>query len=354
MLDVAIGITFTFLLLSLICTALQEIIEAFLKKRASDLEKGIRELLQDTTPNAEGIVADLYRHSLLSGLYKGPYIPLGNKMPTYIPASNFTIALLDIVLPGTATNLSGSVGGGTPSSPGTIPVPPTSVTVKSLTPLRNAITNLPVASTNLKNALLPLIDAAGDDIDKARSNIENWYNTSMDRVSGWYKRRTQKVLIVLGLLLSLAMNADTIAIYKSLLNDPPLRNSLVSAAQEYAKTIPNDTSSARDRVDENAKKLYALRLPIGWDWNDNGDVSINNKYLALPWSDPTIQGDSSKQFFSYLLKLIGWLITALAISLGAPFWFDTLNKIMVVRSTVKPHEKSPEEASDDRQNPKGK
>jgi hypothetical protein len=35
--------------------------------------------------------------------------------------------------------------------------------------------------------------------------------------------------------------------------------------------------------------------------------------------------------------------------MGAPFWFDLLNKIMVVRSTVKPKEKSPEEASEDRQ-----
>jgi hypothetical protein len=48
-------------------------------------------------------------------------------------------------------------------------------------------------------------------------------------------------------------------------------------------------------------------------------------------------------------SLPGWLLTALAISLGAPFWFDLLNKIMVIRSTVKPHEKSPEEASEDRQ-----
>jgi hypothetical protein len=42
---------------------------------------------------------------------------------------------------------------------------------------------------------------------------------------------------------------------------------------------------------------------------------------------------------------VGWLITALAVSLGAPFWFDMLNKFIVVRSTVKPHEKSLEEKS---------
>jgi hypothetical protein len=50
------------------------------------------------------------------------------------------------------------------------------------------------------------------------------------------------------------------------------------------------------------------------------------------------------------MRILGWVITGFAISLGAPFWFDLLNKIMVVRSTVKPHQKSPEESSEDRQN----
>jgi hypothetical protein len=46
--------------------------------------------------------------------------------------------------------------------------------------------------------------------------------------------------------------------------------------------------------------------------------------------------------------LLGWAITAFAISLGAPFWFDLLNKFMVIRSTVKPFEKSQPEGSEDR------
>ena len=44
---------------------------------------------------------------------------------------------------------------------------------------------------------------------------------------------------------------------------------------------------------------------------------------------------------------LGWLLTAFAVSFGAPFWFDLLNRFMVVRSTVKPKEKSPEEGSKD-------
>lgn len=152
------------------------------------------------------------------------------------------------------------------------------------------------------------------------------------------------------------MNADTIAIFKSLMNDAPLRNSLVNAAQEYAKSSSlADTANAVKRVDENAKKLYDLRLPIGQDWNNNattGNTNTSEKNhktnysLAIPWANNAQDGNLFK---NWLLKVIGWLITALAISLGSAFWFDTLNKIIVIRSTVKPHEKSQEEASEDRQ-----
>ena len=47
----------------------------------------------------------------------------------------------------------------------------------------------------------------------------------------------------------------------------------------------------------------------------------------------------------WLETLTGWLITTLALSLGAPFWFDTLNKFMVVRSTVKPKRRARQRAA---------
>jgi hypothetical protein len=69
-----------------------------------------------------------------------------------------------------------------------------------------------------------------------------------------------------------------------------------------------------------------------------------DQIVIWPWQTGFGEG-----FLDWLGRLPGWLLTALAITLGAPFWFDLLNKIMVIRSTVKPHEKSPEESSEDRQ-----
>lgn len=358
MLDSVIGIIFIFLLLSLICTALNELLENFIKNRAKDLEQGIFELLQSNEKNK--LLELFYSHPLIRSLYKGSYSPGSSRLPSYIPASNFALTLLDLLKPATETNYSGTTGGGTVT---------TSVLNlgKDLKDLRESINLFP--DLTIKQALLAIIDASESDMNKVRRNLEDWYNTSMDRVSGWYKRRVQKILIVMGFLLALAVNADTIAIYKSLQNDPPLRNSLVTAAQEFAKTNSDKDSSAEIRIDRNLHKLEMFDLPMGWNWSDsvrfikiNRSKIIKNKagkkdstinyidYQPLSFGNGPLAVPPPNHFSLWLLKILGWLITALAISLGAPFWFDTLNKIMVVRSTVKPHEKSPEEASQDKQN----
>src|SRR5881628_675912 len=120
-LDVAIGMIFVYLLLSLICSAANELIELALKKRAIDLERGIRELL---VPGSESgtsdLVAKLYNHSLINGLFGGRYedTRIASKLryiwrtqlPTYIPSRSFALALMDLVLPGAAA-------GGSPAAP---------------------------------------------------------------------------------------------------------------------------------------------------------------------------------------------------------------------------------------------
>src|SRR5215471_3393478 len=105
--DVAMGMVFVYLLLSLMCSAANELIELWLKNRATDLERGLRELLQD--PDGSGLVQKVYNHPLISGLFEGDYqkVTLGMgkrmmgrvKLPSYIPSRTFALALMDIILP---------------------------------------------------------------------------------------------------------------------------------------------------------------------------------------------------------------------------------------------------------------
>jgi hypothetical protein len=206
----------------------------------------------------------------------------------------------------------------------------------------------------LRTALLTLIDEAQGDVERARRNIEDWYDGMMDRVSGWYKRRTTVLMLLLGFVVAAVVNADTINMANTLARDGALRSSLVAAAEQRIRTplpittpgVPITTPGGTpEEVDAQATKnlqstydsLNALGLPLGWTW-----------------ATPTNTNDRRRvpdTFGDFLLKLVGLLVTGFAISQGAPFWFDVLNKFMVVRSTVKPSEKSREQPSKDRATP---
>jgi hypothetical protein len=178
----------------------------------------------------------------------------------------------------------------------------------------------------VKSALAAFETAAANDAAQLQKSVEDWYNTSMDRVSGWYKRRTQIIIFILGIVVCVVLNADCIDYAKRLSKDGSLRQGVVAMAQAAAKTDPaKDETKPEDRIKNEIKSLDGIGLPIGWDEKDKAMGYLN----ATP------------------SHLFGWLLTALAVSLGAPFWFDTLNKLMVIRSTVKPHEKSKEEGAKD-------
>jgi hypothetical protein len=323
-LDVGVGLVFVFLLLSLACSAANELLEAAVKYRARALELGLRELLDD--PQAAGLVRRLYGHPLVSGLFRGAYDPnsKGN-LPTYIPARTFALALMDVLQPASATVLSGAAGAlltPLPSTPA--PAVPNAGPVQQF---RQTIAGLP--ASQVRTALLSLIDAAGDDASRARQNIEDWYNTSMDRVSGWYKRRTQAIIAVIGLTLVVAVNADTVGIARYLSTNKTARALIVSQAESAVRpapgqpaAVPPDLKTALQQLDEEGA------LPLGWKREATRD------WRRVPQSPG-----------EWALKILGLLLTTFAVSLGAPFWFDMLNKIMVVRSTIKSEDKAAPQAS---------
>jgi len=312
-LDIAIGVAFVFLLLSLIASTLNEIILSFLNMRGKELLCGLKTLLDDD--DGTGLVKDLYNHGQIFGLFKGDFNPkkTGN-LPSYIPSENFVMALLDVV----------------PEAVSKEPVVETR-TAASLDSLRKAAQKLAEDAKTEKvgKPLVSMIDVAGDDIGKLKKSLENWFNSAMDRVSGWYKYRTQWMLFGIGLVLAATLNADTIRIVKQLSRDPTLRQSIVAAAQSAKPSDNKGGESIKDQIQQaqtEISNIQSIGIPLGWAGTPR----------------PSSYGE-------WLQVSGGWLLTAIAISLGAPFWFDMLNKIIVVRSTVKPREKSREEESKDKQ-----
>lgn len=368
LLEVAIGIIFVYLLVSLLCSALNELIEAWLKYRARYLEEGIRRLLSDP-----GLADTLFNHPLVK--------PLGDN-PSYIPARTFSLALWNIAT--TEATKGQQVAAGVTQDVATI-----RALIGGLDEQRYG---------NIKASLLSLIDEAGNDLEKARANVEGWYNDAMDRVSGWYKRRTHVILILLGLVAAFTLNIDTIQITKALLYNDTLRKSVADAAEKYVNENPTppksatqsttpatpstppatpsatpapsasppatpdpaqEAAEAQTKVDVVRTQLDQLGLPIGWPIKPQSgdarytDIKDDKARQAQYAADVSAYNTDPRWWapggYGAFLKLLGLILTALAVSQGAPFWFDLLNKFIVIRSTVKPREKSQQEGTKDKQ-----
>ena len=319
-LDIALGLALVFLLVSLIASAIREAIETWVKARAVHLERGIRELLDD--PKGTGLARAFYEHPGIYPLFNGPYVHkevrrFGGSMPTYIPARNFAVTVIDL-----------AVRGRLPAGLAAMQTSP-EITVAAV---REGAGRM--RSAMVSHAILMATDHAKN-VNDVMQNLQAWYDSVMDRVSGRYKRRTQFGLFFIGLGLAIVLNVNAIFLADHLATNKTLRQALAARAEAVVKDTSyqrrvRDTALSRADLEAIQADLTGLKLPIGLEQLDN-----------------TPEGQRTGAW--YLRLVAGWLMTAFAVTLGAPFWFDMLNKFMVIRSTVKPHEKSPEEGSEDRQ-----
>lgn len=318
-LEICIGLILVFLIVAVICTAIREGLESWLKTRSAYLERGIRLLVNDL--NGSGLAKSIYNHPLIYGLYWGEYksgsagkdapvFARGGNLPAYIPTKNFALALMDIVAKGPDPDAAGAIGN----------------EHISLDAIKANINSL--GDPQIRRVLTSALLVAQNDINKYQKFLEEWYDGSMDRVSGWYKRSTQKIIFLIAITASVGLNVNAIRMVNYLAQNEAARKLIV----ESATTVSKDSTATKMEAGAAREQLNSLNLPIGWD---------NGKESAY------IKANDDSSWNTIFGPLLGWIITALAATLGAPFWFDMLNKIIVIRSTVKPDEKSPEEASKD-------
>ncbi len=273
--DIALGLIFIYFLLSVAASHINEVIAGMVQARAKNLEAGIRGLLADPELSKQ-----VLNHPLISGLGGKP-----GRLPSYIPANTFALALFDTILP---------AGQQAPN----------------LDAMRAQVAQMPEGAA--KRALLSMIDKSNGDMTKARGEVEAWFNAGMDRVSGVYKRWIQQVTFVVALAVTVILGVDTLALANSLWQQPALRAALANQAAQTTPTIQTvQGTSAQDAL----KALSSANLPIAWQ--------------TVPQTAP-----------EWFQKVLGLLLTTLAVSLGAPFWFDLLKNLANLRSSGPPPPKS--------------
>jgi hypothetical protein len=313
-LDIAIGLSFVYVLFSVFCSAVQEAIAGVLQWRARTLEEALRNLLEDNGASGEmgapaavapvttaavspppapalgsvlaaqqarvGTLKDqVLSHGLIRPLYKE------GRKPSYQNPKLFALALLDIVAPGKSEDPIEGVGN------------------------QIALADIP---NGVKDALLGLTKGIAKDRDHLRNLVEDWFNGTMERVSGWYKRKAQFVICVLSLVVSIGLNVNTISIGETLAKNTAVRAAVVAQAEKSTIKVGAKPKEAAKAITE----VQQLGLPIGW--NKSG-------------SDPAQANFESAGEIAHTVG--GWLLTFIALSLGAPFWFGLLGKLTSLRSS---------------------
>jgi hypothetical protein len=260
-LEVAVGMVFCFAAIALIVSSIYEAIASIFGLRSKTLLTGVKALLNDDT--FSDLARGIYNHALINPRASGTAETENDliNLPSYIDAKDFSTAFLDCIqsVPGDFTKLGDDI---------------------------EAISD-PQLKTLLKGFY---VHAQGDAV-VMHQKLATWFDGSMDRVSGAYKRWSQLWCFLIGLVIAALFNIDTFHVFSTLWAHPSLVASLDTVGMEH-------TSDAMNRL---------VALPVGWE---------------------TFPPEFGQALF---IQLVGWLVTASAALFGAPFWFDILQQILKIR-----------------------
>ena len=227
-------------------------------------------------------------------------------LPSYISGSSFADAVIDTI----------------------VPDPKQETTMDTI---RICVDNLPDSLETLKKSLQALVHTAGDDINQFRTLVEEWYDDHMDRVSGWYKRHVAKITLVVGAILVLLLNINTITIGRTLYSDSTIRAAVSSvAAKSTSCPTGQNQPACLANLEAQLRAAAQAGMPLGWATVP--DCAKPNS--ACNWLDQRgILSRHGGSAWELTLFIIGFLITIIALVPGARFWFDLLTKLGSLRST---------------------
>jgi hypothetical protein len=277
--DVAIGLSFAYLLLSVLSTGITETISRFTKMRARTLENWLQAVLRDPDKSVDRY-EDFLKTPIITALMKSVGRPVDDPTkkahpPAYIPSPHFVAAALSAGRTATTTATGAAA---------------------AWTAIGDDIRRL--HGTSVGDSLQEFYDRAGGDVVRFRQDAEAWFDDHMERVSGLYRRWSQRIVWITAAVLVVVLNANSFRIAQTLWNDPSKRAAIVAKAG-----TPASSQNPNDAIND-------LTLPIGW----------SNGYHSWGWA----------------WMVVGMLITLGAVSLGAPFWFDVLSRFSRIRQTGTP------------------
>ena len=371
-LDIGIGLIIIYLAGAVLVSAIQELIASLLQWRSQHLKESILQMMLNAssevqtkpsdsqtnppdsqTPNkiekefsiAKELRDNIYNSSFVQSLnhtsinFSGKREKItGEKYkelfartdPSYLSSETFATALIQQL----KEELKGMLDN-----------PQNASTSGEIKTIKNKINDSDKIPTSLKETLTTLADRASlkaSETDNKllifQQEIETWFDRSMDRASGVYKRNAQLLCFFLGFAIAIIFNLDSLFLAQRLSQDTAMRSALAGGAETIVResTAQNSQSFNPGKLQENINSLLgnsSFIAPI----TENADNLMSCPDKKQTSKNPTSCDPSEKTLNPWKIfpTVVGWIITALAIYMGAPFWFDILGKLVNVRSTGK-------------------
>jgi hypothetical protein len=334
--DVAIGMAFLYLLLTLIASALVELVSTVRNWRGQMLSGGVHKLLRGTIVRPQDFCTSPFIEAL-ARMPRGRSWRKFPALPAYIPATAFSNAVVSLLwkqcvqrdpdlAPASPEDTARAIG--------------RALTGRRIfskadesSEERRRHKEAPLAAET--DALRVVVETAlateGPSIQGVRQALEKWYNEAMDRLTGDYKRRTQAWLLGIGVLGSFTGNIDSINVVKWLWAGDAARQAVVASAAEFSKSHRSESEAAKqidqakdDEARKNAidKQLTAMAADVA-----TASEALTSSQFPFGWH-------RMKVTLKWLLQyVIGCLVSGIAISVGSTFWFDALQALVKIRGT---------------------
>jgi len=333
-LDVVIGLVFIYTLYSLLTTTLVEFFATLTQLRARNLVKGIERMLDD---DQQPLLSKMfYDTPLIKYMGKGSWFSI--KKPSYIHARNFSKAIVHILK--SKESRGETTYGMIKESVETLKVPNSDKLFKE---------------TETGKLLVEFLNESENNLEKFKELLEDWFNDTMDRVGGWYKRKITIITLIIGLIVATLFNIDTFKIAENLAKDPKIREQFVQMAGELSRDSSLIVSAYNKDLAKSLKTDSVLLKRFKGDvkaFNNFIDDSVGKEvakgqkilmnrmdslYTYTKKSEDILTSSRIKGkgfIFDSWMNFWGCLVTAIALSLGAPFWFDLLSKLMKIRGSI--------------------
>jgi hypothetical protein len=286
-LEAALGMALTYYLLGLIVSWISQFVMDTFETRGKMLEGYLRRIVGNKSLGQ--LVSMPQIRSLAPVRYQGwlgfltRKVTVVEKKVEKIPATNLVDAFFDLIQINPAANGEELVS-----------------TVNKLPPSEG------------KTELLRLINSGVTHSADLRAKMGLWFDGLMDQSSALFKALARRYIFLFALLITLVFGVDSLDLFRQLWASPDMRAIAAVKAQAYVQQngYAADTGPLLADLDE-------LTIRVGWS------STLKN----MP------PGELNLDFARFwLLKIIGLLITAIAVSQGSSFWYDVLHKVTEAKS----------------------